>query len=111
MLELVKTRLGTAICTRRIPTSAHFHVQYIAQYIWTNQTMLHSIQSCKGNIHCSQKGQPYYAAVEGDGRIVLNHQLCITKSTDVVLVSYTVLLLYKSFSLKCCQAPWALGIF
>ena len=62
--------------------------------IWTNQTMLHSIQNCKGNIHCGQKGQPSHAAVEGEGRIVLNHQLCITKSTDVVLVSlYSIIAL------------------
>ena len=87
MLELFKTRQGTAICARRIPTCAHFHV-------WTDQTMLRSIQNCKGNIHCSQKGQPSHAAVEGEGRIVLNHQLCITKSTDVVLVSlYSIIAL------------------
>ena len=56
--------------------------------------MLHSIQNCKGNIHCSQKGQAYHAAVEGEGRIVLNPQLCITKSTDVVLVSlYSIIAL------------------
>ena len=62
--------------------------------ICTNQTILHSIQNCKGNIHCRQKGQPYHAAVEGQRRIVLNHQLYITKSTDVVLVSlYSIITL------------------
>ena len=62
--------------------------------IWTNQTLLHSIQNGKGNIHCSQKGQPSHSAVEGEGRIVLNHQLCIAKSTDVVLVSlYSIIAL------------------
>ena len=58
--------------------------------------MLHSIQNCKGNIHCRKKGQPSHAhaAVEGEGRIVLNHQLRITKSTDVVLVSlYSIIAL------------------
>ena len=35
---------------------------------------------CKGIIHCSQRGQPSHAAVEGEGRIILHHQLCITKS-------------------------------
>ena len=60
--------------------------------------MLHSFQNCKGNIHCSKKGQPYHAAVEGEGRIVLNHQVCITKPrtkpTDEVLVSlYSIIAL------------------
>ena len=54
------------------------HVQCIFMYM-ANQTMLHSMQNCKGNIHCSQRGQPSHAAVEGEGRIVLHHQLCITK--------------------------------
>ena len=62
--------------------------------IWTNQTVLHNIQNCKGNIHCSQKGQPSHAAVEGEESLVLNNQLCITKSTDVVLVSlYSIIAL------------------
>ena len=42
------------------------------------QTMLHSKMisnvNCKGNIHCNQRGQPSYAAVEGEGRIVLHHE-------------------------------------
>ena len=36
--------------------------------------------NCKGIIHYSQRGQPSHAAVEGEGRIILHHQLCITKS-------------------------------
>ena len=34
----------------------------------------------KAIIHCSQRGQHSHAAVEGEGRIVLHHQLCITTS-------------------------------
>ena len=50
--------------------------------------------NCKGNTHCSQKGQPSHAAVESEGRIVLNHQLCIIKSTDMALVSlYSIIAL------------------
>ena len=52
----------------------------IFMYIWANQTMLHSMQNGKGVIHCSQRGQPSHAAVEGEERIILHHQLCITKS-------------------------------
>ena len=47
--------------------------------IWATQTMLHSMQNGKGIIHCSQRGQPSHAAVEGDGRIILHYQLYITK--------------------------------
>ena len=36
--------------------------------------------NCKGIIHCSQRGHPSHAAVEGEGRIFLHHQLCITTS-------------------------------
>ena len=44
-----------------------------------NQTVLHSKmvsmaiakETC---IHCSQRGQPSLAAVEGEGRIVLHHE-------------------------------------
>ena len=75
MLELFKTRLGTAICARRIPTCAHFHVYGQIRLCCTASKI------AKGNIHCSQRGQPSHAAVEGEGRIVfLHHQLCITKA-------------------------------
>ena len=40
--------------------------------------------NCKGIIHCSQRGQPSHAAVEGEWRIVLHHQLCITKSIKLM---------------------------
>ena len=30
--------------------------------------------NCKGNIQCSQRGQPSHAAVEGEGRIALHHE-------------------------------------
>ena len=63
--------------------------------IWANQTMRHSMQNGKGIIHCSQSGQPSHAAVEGEGRIILHHQLCITKSIEVVLVSlYSIIILF-----------------
>ena len=54
----------------RIPTCAHFYMG--------NQTILHSKMvsnvNWKGNIHCSQRGQPSLAAVEIEGRIVLHNE-------------------------------------
>ena len=89
MLELFKTRLGTAICARKIPTSAHFHVQYMDKSDYAAQH-----PKLQRKHHCRQTGQPYHAAVEGERKIVLNHQLCITKSTDVVLLSlYSIIAL------------------
>ena len=75
MLELFKTRLRAAICARRIPTFAQFHiygqiglVDYAAQHADPHtEWFLNS----KGIIHCGQRGQPSHAAVEGEGRIVL----------------------------------------
>ena len=79
MLELFKTRLGTAICARRIPTCAHLHVYGQIRPCCTASKIAKETSTVVK--------KPCHAAVEGEGRIVLNHQLCITKSTDVVLVS------------------------
>ena len=73
MLDLFKTRLTAAICALR--TFAQFHtygqirlVDYAAQHADPHtEWFLNS----KGIIHCSQRGQPSHAAVEGEGRIVL----------------------------------------
>ena len=69
MLELFKTRLRAAIRARK-DTDTHFHMG--------NQTILHSKMisnvNCKDNIHCNKKRQPSFAAVEGEGRIVLHHE-------------------------------------
>ena len=32
------------------------------------------LNNCEENIHCSQRRQPSYAAVEGEGRILLDHE-------------------------------------
>ena len=74
MLELFKTRLKScnlrAAELPRIPTCAYFQMG--------NNTILHSKMvsdvNCKGNIHCSQRGQPSLAPVEDEGRIVSHHE-------------------------------------
>ena len=58
-------RLRAAICVWRIPTFAQFHTQNADPH---TEWFLNS----KGIIHCSQRGQPSHAAVEGEGRIVLH---------------------------------------
>ena len=76
MLDRFKTRLRAAICAWRISTFAQFHtygqirlVDYAAQHADLHtEWFLHST----GIIHCSQRGQPSHAAVEGEGRIVLH---------------------------------------
>ena len=72
MLELFKTRLRAAICAQRVPTCAHFHEN--GQSNFAAQHAKWFLNNCKGNIHCSQRGQPSHAAVEGEGRIVLHHE-------------------------------------
>ena len=70
MLDGFKPRLRAAICARRISTFAQFHtygqirlVDYAAQH-----TDLHTewFLRSTGIIHCSQRGQPSHAAVEGE---------------------------------------------
>ena len=76
MLDCFKTRLRAAICAQRISTFAQFHtygkirlVDYAAQHADLHtEWFLHST----GIIHCSQRGQPSHAAVQGGGRIVLH---------------------------------------
>ena len=80
MLELFKTRLRAANCTRRIPTCAHFHVYGQSDYAAHHAKWF--LNNCKGNIHCSQRGQPSHAAVEGEGRIVLHHEPNQKQSDD-----------------------------
>ena len=72
MLEHFKTRLRAAICARRTPTRAHFHVYGQSDYAATQHAKW--FLNCKGNIHYSQRGQPSHAAVEGEGKIVLHHE-------------------------------------
>ena len=71
MLEPFKTRLRAAICGQRMPTCAHFHVYGQSDYAAQHAKRF---LNCKGNIHCSQRGQPSHTAVEGEGRIVLHHE-------------------------------------
>ena len=68
MLELFKTRLSAAICSRTIPTFAQFHIY--------GQIRLDDYDAQHADLHTERfpnavkDGQPSHAAVEGEGRIV-----------------------------------------
>ena len=67
MLEPFKTRLRAAFAR-----GGHFHVYGQADYAAQHARWF--LNNCKGNIHCSQRRQPSYAAVERKGRILLHHE-------------------------------------